>query len=227
MSSMEKGEYRASSSNPAVPSYAQAPPTAVVAAAPVPPRAPCGNPTPAGMFAFAATMMLMALYNLNAGGVTKPNVLVGMLIWAGGVVELIAAVLEFINGNTLFATCFMTFSTFWLSYAAVLTPSLGIISAFDDPAEFGRAVGLYLFVWWITITMLLISVIGKSVLFTILLSVASTAVLMSACGNYLAHSGLSIAGNSLLIVVCSEAYYIGLAGLLASDPNPLFTLPMF
>lgn len=57
------------------------------------------------MFAFASTMMLMALYNLNAGGVTKPNVLVGMLIWAGGVVELIAAVLEFINGNTLFATC--------------------------------------------------------------------------------------------------------------------------
>lgn len=38
---------------------------------------------------------------------------------------------------------------------------------------------------------------------------------------------LSITGNSLLIVVCSEAYYIGLAGLLASDPNPLFTLPMF
>lgn len=94
-----------------------------------------------------------------------------------------------VNPGFFLCIGFMTFSTFWLSYGAVLTPSFGIIAAFDDPAEFGRAVGLYLFVWWITITMLLISVIGKSVLFTILLSVASTAVLMSACGNYLAHNG--------------------------------------
>ena len=68
------------------------------------------------MFAFAGTMMLMALYNLNAGGVTKPNVLVGMLIWAGGIVELLAAILEFINGNTLFATCtsHVTAAIHWL-----------------------------------------------------------------------------------------------------------------
>ena len=56
------------------------------------------------MFAFAGTTLLMVMYNLNAGGVTTPNVLVGMLIFAGGITLTLVALLEFIRGNTLFAT---------------------------------------------------------------------------------------------------------------------------
>ncbi|EAU80823.1 Gpr1 family protein [Coprinopsis cinerea okayama7 len=221
---IEKAEYSSSGAvSTQAPAY-QAPPTP----APAPPAPPpIGNPTPAGMFAFAGTMLLMALYNLGAGGITTPNVLVGMLIFAGGIAQLLVSILEFLKGNCLYATCFMTFSTFWLSYGAVLIPGFGILQAFTDPSEIGRAIGLYLFVWWITITMLLIAVVGKSTLFTILLSFASCAVLISACGQYLANKALNIVGNSLLIVVCSEAYYIGLAVLLLSEPGAIFTLPMF
>ncbi|TFK24360.1 Gpr1 family protein [Coprinopsis marcescibilis] len=186
-----------------------------------------GNPSPAGMFAFSATMLLMALYNLGAGGITTPNVLVGMLVFAGGIAQFFVALLEFLKGNCLYATCFMTFSTFWASYAAVLIPGFGIVQAFTDPSEIPRAIGLYLFVWWITITMLLIAVIGKSTLFTILLAFASTAVLVLACGQYLELAVLGVVGNSLLIVVSSLAYYIGLAILLLSEPGAVFTLPMF
>jgi uncharacterized protein len=158
------------------------------------------------MFAFAGTLFLMVLYNLGAGGVGIPNVLVGMLIFAGGVVLLLVALLEYIRGNSLYATCklpsyipttrifwsrycilqgFITFSTFWLSYGAVLVPSFGVLEAFaTDPSQIGRALGLYLFVWFITITMLLIGVIGKSKLFTILLSFASSGVLLLACAQF-------------------------------------------
>lgn len=57
------------------------------------------------MFAFAGTTLLLALYNLNAGGVTTPNVLVGMLVFAGGITLTLVALMEFIRGYTLFATC--------------------------------------------------------------------------------------------------------------------------
>ncbi|KAG2014946.1 Gpr1 family protein [Coprinopsis cinerea AmutBmut pab1-1] len=195
---------------------------------PPPPPAVPGNPTPGGMFAFAGTLFLMALYNLNAGGVTVPNVLVGMLIFAGGLTLMLVALLEYIRGYSLFATCFLTFSTFWLSYGAVLTPSFGILEAFSaDPSQIGRAIGLYLFVYWITITMLLIGVIGKSKLFTILLSFASSGVLLLACAQYTGKNALNIVGTSFLLIVVAMAYYIGLAGLLMSEPNPVVNLPIF
>ncbi|KAH6897828.1 Gpr1 family protein [Coprinopsis sp. MPI-PUGE-AT-0042] len=199
--------------------------------APLPPApfaAVPGNPTPGGMFAFAGTLFLMVLYNLGAGGVGIPNVLVGMLIFAGGVVLLLVALLEYIRGNSLFATCFITFSTFWLSYGAVLVPSFGVLEAFAaDPSQIGRALGIYLFVWFITITMLLIGVIGKSKLFTVLLSFASSGVLLLACAQFTGNTTVGIVGNSFLVVVTALAYYIGLAVLLLSEPNPMFLLPMF
>ncbi|KAJ2929728.1 hypothetical protein H1R20_g7369, partial [Candolleomyces eurysporus] len=203
-----------------------------VSAAPPPAATPTpavpGNPTPGGMFAFAGTTLLMVMYNLNAGGVTTPNVLVGMLIFAGGITLTLVALLEFIRGNTLFATAFMTFSTFWLSYGAVLSPTFGVLEAFkDNPEQIGKALGLYLFMYWITITMLLIAVIGKSKLFTCLLSFASAGVLLLACGQYTGKNAVSIVGNSFLLVVVAEAYYIGLAALLMSEPNPVVNLPLF
>ena len=79
----------------------------------------------------------------------------------------------------------MTFSTFWLSYGAVLSPAFGVFEAFaNNPEQIGKALGLYLFMYFITITMLLIAVIGKSKLFTVLLSFASSGVLLLACGQY-------------------------------------------
>lgn len=50
-------------------------------------------------------MLLMALYNLGAGGVTVSNVLVGMLVFAGGIAQALVAMWELARGNTLFATC--------------------------------------------------------------------------------------------------------------------------
>ncbi|KAF6749222.1 Gpr1 family protein [Ephemerocybe angulata] len=212
--------------------YAGALPNQDAVAAPAGPPLPLtstfGNPTPAGMFAFAGTMLLMALYNLGAGGVHVSNVLVGMLVFAGGIAQFMVAMWEIARGNTLFATCFLSFSTFWLSYAAVLIPSFGVMEAYKDaPEELPKALGLYLFVWFITIFLHLPAVIGKSHMFTVLLSFASLAVLMLSCGMYTQIKTLSIVGNSLLLVVCSLAYYIGLAGLLASDPGSAFTLPLF
>lgn len=187
-----------------------------------------GNPAPAGMFAFAGSVLLMSLYNLGAGGVTVPNVLVGMLVFAGGITLVLVAMWEIARGNTMFATAFLTFSTFWLSYSAVLIPSFGVMEAFAaTPEQIPKALGIYLFVWFVTITCLIPGVLGKSTLFTILLSTASIAILMLACGQYTSTKAVNIVGNSLLLVVTAIAYYIGVAALLASDPGSAFSLPLF
>ncbi|KAF5336490.1 hypothetical protein D9611_006748 [Ephemerocybe angulata] len=165
---------------------AEAPCSKPSSPAPPPPLSvTLGQPAPAGMFAFAGTVLLLALYNLNAGGVDAPNVLVGMLVFAGGMAMTLVSMWEIARGNTLFATCFLTFTTFWLSYSAVLIPSFGVMEAFAaTPEQIPKALGIYLFVWFITISCLIPGVIGKSLLFTALLSAGAIAVLFLACGMY-------------------------------------------
>lgn len=57
-----------------------------------------------GLFSFASTTFLLSLYNVNARGVHTPNVIVGMAIFTGGLLQFIAGMWEFPRGNVFGAT---------------------------------------------------------------------------------------------------------------------------
>jgi uncharacterized protein len=57
-----------------------------------------------GLFAFASTTLVLSLYNVQAHGVTVPNVVVGMALFYGGLSQLLAGMWEFVTGNTFGAT---------------------------------------------------------------------------------------------------------------------------
>jgi hypothetical protein len=44
------------------------------------------------------------MYNVQARGITTPNVVVGMAVFAGGLAQLLAGMWEFPKGNTFGAT---------------------------------------------------------------------------------------------------------------------------
>jgi succinate-acetate transporter protein len=46
-------------------------------------------------------MFLISVFGLHARGVTAPNVMIGCLIFYGGVGQFIAGIMEFITGNTV------------------------------------------------------------------------------------------------------------------------------
>lgn len=62
------------------------------------------SPLRSGLLGFAATTFLLSLYNLNTRGVMEPNVVVGMSLFGGGLVQLLAGLLEFPRGNVFGAT---------------------------------------------------------------------------------------------------------------------------
>lgn len=77
------------------------------------PRAtPIGNPGALGLFSFAGTTFLLSLYNVNARGITTPNVVLGMAIFTGGLAQLLAGMWEFPRGNQFGATGKFLCSTF-------------------------------------------------------------------------------------------------------------------
>jgi succinate-acetate transporter protein len=67
---------------------------------------------------FGATTFILSMYNLRAGGVMEPNVVLGMALGYGGLVQLIAGIEEFVCGNTFAATAFSSYGGFWFSFGS-------------------------------------------------------------------------------------------------------------
>lgn len=89
-----------------------------------------GNPTPLGLSAFAMSTFVASLYNLGFLGINTPNVLVGVSLFTGGVVQFAAGMWEFKVGNTFGGTGFSAFGGFWASLGAIYIPAFGIQQAF-------------------------------------------------------------------------------------------------
>ncbi|KAL4969951.1 acetate uptake transporter family protein [Aspergillus stella-maris] len=100
-------------------------------------------------------IFLISVYGLHARGIQSPNVMVGMLVFFGGVCQFLAGIMEFVTGNTFGATVFTSYGAFNLSYAMIYLPGSGIIAAYTDATtglpgqEFNEAVAIYLWVWLI------------------------------------------------------------------------------
>lgn len=65
------------------------------------------------------TPCLYSMYNVSARGVKTPNVVLGMALFYGGLVQLLAGMWEFAVGNTFGATAFSSYGGFWLSFGCI------------------------------------------------------------------------------------------------------------
>ena len=71
------------------------------------------NPFPfrRGLFSFASTTLILSLYNVNVRHVNTPNVVVGMAVGVGGLLQVLAGMWEFACGNTFGATVRTNYSS--------------------------------------------------------------------------------------------------------------------
>ncbi len=72
---------------------------------------------------FGATTFVLSMFNVQARGVTTPNVILGMALAYGGLCQLLAGMWEFAAGNTFGATAFSSYGGFWLSFAVLYSGS--------------------------------------------------------------------------------------------------------
>lgn len=176
-----------------------------------------GDPGPLGLFSFASTTLILSLYNLQTRDITTPNVVVGMAIFCGGLAQLLAGMWEYPRGNTFGAAAFSSYGAFWLSYAAILVPSSGILSAYTSASELSSALGIYLITWFIVTFLLLIASLRKNVGLVVLFAFLAITFLLLAAGTFTGSVGATKAGGVMGALTAFVAYYDGLAGLLAQD----------
>ncbi|KAF7965783.1 hypothetical protein HWV62_41799 [Athelia sp. TMB] len=184
-----------------------------------------GNPGALGLFSFASTTFILSLVNVSARGVTTPNIVVGMAIFTGGLVQLLAGMWEFPRGNVFGATAFSSYGAFWMSYATILLPQSGIIAAYTVPGELDHALGIYLITWFMFTFFMFVAALRKNVGFIALLGFLWMTFLLLAVSKFTGNVTCNTAGGALGIVTAFIAYYCAMSELLVFEES-YFTVPL-
>ncbi|KAL4930242.1 acetate uptake transporter family protein [Aspergillus undulatus] len=177
------------------------------------------NPSPLGLISFASDIFLISVYGLHARGVQSPNVMVGMLVFFGGVCQFLAGIMEFVTGNTFGATVFTSYGAFNLSYAMIYLPGSGIIAAYTDAStgmpsqEFNEAVAIYLWVWFIITVLYTVAAMRSTWVLFLDLFMLDFCLMLLAVGFMTGNTGVMTAGYSFGVVVCFLSFWAGTAGL--------------
>jgi len=207
---------------------------------------PQANPAPLGLSAFALTTFVLSasnagfLFPQGYGG----SVVMGLALFYGGIVQLIAGLQEFRAGNTFGATAFCSYGGFWLAFGFILYPGSGILTDLTAQTSatsglLGDALGAFLLGWTIFTGMMFLGTLRSNLalmgvfflLFLTFLSLTIGALGTPGSPGSAAsltaplHSTFFQIGGWLGIVTALLAWYTALAGVMASG-NSAFKLPV-
>lgn len=99
------------------------------------------NPAPLGLMGFGMTTVLLNIH--NAGFFPINAMILAMGVFYGGLIQILAGMLEYKRGNTFATTAFTSYGAFWLTLVGlILAPKFGWAEA--TPEAF---MGWYLFLW--------------------------------------------------------------------------------
>ncbi|RSH95342.1 hypothetical protein EHS25_000429 [Saitozyma podzolica] len=183
------------------------------------------NPAPLGLLGFGATTFVLSMYNVQARHIAHPNVVLGMALGYGGLVQLIAGIEEWACGNTFGATAFASYGGFWLSFATLYIPQFEVTAAYTSASELDSAIGIYLCAWGIVTFLFLIASLKSSIALVSLFFFLDLTFWLLVAG-FLAPSTKCIkAGGAFGIFTAGIAGYTALAGMLTKDTSH-FMIPV-
>ncbi len=166
------------------------------------------NPGPLGLSAFALTTFVLSAANANL--IAAPNIVLGVALFYGGLVQLVAGVQEFRRNNTFAATAFCSYGGFWLAVGAIFTPAFGVLTAYKG-AALGTALGFFLLGWTIFTLVMLIGSFRQSMALIAVFALLLVTFLLLTLGALTGSSGLTLIGGYLGILTALAAWYAALA----------------
>jgi succinate-acetate transporter protein len=187
------------------------------------------NPTPLGLCAFALTTFVFSMYN---AGIAVPvtyahGAAMGLALFYGGLIQLIAGLLEFRVGNSFGALAFCSYGGFWLALASVDSTMFGVSSGYD-PTERNNALGIFFLAWAIfTASMLVSSLRTNAALVALFFFLTLTFILLAASKFRDADLNIQRAGGAFGILTAAIAWYGAFASLLKRGENSYFSLPVY
>lgn len=185
------------------------------------------DPAPLGLGAFALTTFVLSLVNAGVMPADTEPVVLGLALAYGGIAQLLAGMWEFRKGNVFGATAFASYGAFWLSFWAYVTFYAKTVPA----ADHGTAAGWYLIAWGIFTTLMLLGALGTTRGLVVLFAILALTFFLLAFGALGHNTGLTKVGGVVGLITAATAWYLSIAGVLASTfgrqilPNPPMRQP--
>jgi succinate-acetate transporter protein len=189
---------------------------------------PVADPAPLGLAAFALTTFILSGHNATF----IPDLIwVGLALFYGGLIQLLAGMWEFRNRNVFGATAFSTYGGFWLALGIFVTFAV-LSKNFEtaigaNKADLPNALAWFLLAFAIfNFYMLLWSTRVNVAVFGVFLTLQITEVLL-VIGFFLeahgqAQNGWLHAGGWVGIVTAAVAWYTSAAGVVnGMSPRPV------
>lgn len=135
-------------------------------------------------------------------------------IWYGGMVQVIAGILDLLRGEKVSGSTFVAFGFYWVSTGYFLQNAGGSNFGYPDRAERNAVLGFYLVGWAFVALASLLAVLRTSVLQVILLSMVTFDFTMLAAIKLSGSVKLERFTGYMLVFTAALAYYLGVAFLL-------------
>jgi succinate-acetate transporter protein len=180
------------------------------------------DPAPLGLAGFALTTFLLSLVNAKLIPAGAEPVVFGLALAYGGLAQLLAGMWEFRKGNTFGSTAFTSYGAFWISFWALVTFYVPKI----PEAAAGTAVGWYLVAWGIFTTLMWFASFRTTAGLVLLFALLAATFFFLGAGDLSGVKGVGTFGGWLGLVTAVVAWYLALAGVMASTfgrpvlPNP-------
>ena len=184
----------------------------------VPAVARFADPGPLGLAAFALTTFVLSF--ANAGLIPGAGAAVlGLALFYGGSVQLVAGIWEFANKNTFGATAFCTYGAFWLAFWY-------LVSTKGDAAAGSAGVGIFLIAFGIFTLYMTVAALRTNGALIAVFAFLTLTYFALGIGAAAGAEGLSRLGGWLGIITALLAWYASFAGVLNSTFKRV-VLPLF
>jgi uncharacterized protein len=168
-----------------------------------------GNSAPLALAAFAVPTFMLSAINVGWVNIGVEPMIFAVAFMAGGIVQLIAGIIQLRTGNTLAGVLFSMYGSLWLSLFAFAEFFVKDV----PPAQVGHALGLLLFAFGaFTLWVFVASFRSNAVIVAALAVLAATLFVLGA-GQYAANTALVHAGGYLGFAAGALAAYLSCAEL--------------
>jgi succinate-acetate transporter protein len=184
------------------------------------------DPAPLGLAAFALTTFMLSGHNATF---IPDGIWVGLAIFYGGLIQLLAGMWEFRNRNVFGATAFSTYGGFWLSlgiFVVLINTQTAFYTVFQNKVEVHNALAWFLLAFAIFNTYMLLWASRLNLAtFAVFLALEITEILLAIGYFLLAHGHSSYwlhVGGWAGIVTAAVAWYASAAGVVnGMSPKPV------
>ena len=178
-----------------------------------------GDPGSWAILAFSATSLLLGLFNSSAIDANGSAVIIPVAFVLGGVVQLIAAVLEVVRGNIFGAVVFGSFGPFWVIYALIENSYAGKVAIAGAAAKDANAVPsallAFLIMYAALVFIFMIAALRTDVVILTVVVLVEVVIVLLMVGIYGAHPEATKISGIVTIVFAALGLYRGGADLVA------------